>query len=73
MAQERADQILQQVNSALADATVKVDEASALLGSMADQLSGQLDRFRSAVTGSKQALEDAAATMYAIRPSDDTQ
>ena len=73
VAQERADQILQQVNSALADATVKVDEASALLGSMADQLSGQLDRFRSAVTGSKQALEDAAATMYAIRPSVDTQ
>ena len=73
VAQERADQILQQVNSALADATVKVDEASALLGSMADQLSGQLDQFRSAVTGSKQALEDAAATMYAIRPSGDTQ
>ena len=73
VAQERADQILQQVNSALADATVKVDEASALLGSMADQLSGQLDRFRSAVNGSKQALQDAAATMYAIRPSGDTQ
>lgn len=68
VARERAEQIYQQTNAVLSDATVKVDEAVALISSMAGQLSGQLAQFQCAVTGSKQALQDAAATMYAIRP-----
>jgi len=68
VAREKADQIYRQVNGVLADATAKVDEAAALVGAMAGQLSGQLCQFQSAVTGSKQALQDAASTMYAIRP-----
>ena len=67
VARERAEQIYQQTNAVLSDATVKVDEAVALISSMAGQLSGQLAQFQCAVTGSKQALQDAAATMYAIR------
>lgn len=73
VARERAGQIYQQVNGVLADATAKVDEAAALVGSMAGQLSSQLAQFQCAVTGSKQALCDAAATMYAIRPETDNQ
>ena len=72
-AQERADQITSQVNAALADATVKVDEAAAMVSRMADHVSCQLAEFQSAVTGSKQALQDAAATLYAIRPETENQ
>lgn len=72
-AQERADQITSQVNAALADATVKVDEAAAMVSRMADHVSSQLAEFQSAVTGSKQALQDAAATLYAIRPETENQ
>ena len=72
-AQERADQITSQVNAALADATVKVDEAAAMVSRMADHVSSQLAEFQSAVTSSKQALQDAAATLYAIRPETENQ
>lgn len=73
IARERADQIYQHVNGVLADATAKVDEAAALIGSMAGHLSGQLAQFQNAVTESKQVLKDAAATMYAIHPSADNE
>ena len=62
-----------QANAVLSDATAKVDEAAALIGSMADQLSGQLSQFQSAVTGSTQALYEAATTLYAIRPEAEDQ
>lgn len=73
VARERAEVVYHQANAVLSDATAKVDEAAALIGSMADQLSGQLSAFQSAVTGSKQALCDAAATLYAIRPEAEDQ
>ena len=73
VARERAEVVYHQANAVLSDATAKVDEAAALIGSMADQLSGQLSQFQSAVTGSKQALCDAAATLYAIRPEAEDQ
>lgn len=69
VAKERAEEIYRQTNAVLSEASVKVDEAVALISSMAGQLSGQLAQFQCAVTGSKQALQDAAATMYAIRPN----
>ena len=73
VARERAEVVYHQANAVLSDATAKVDEAAALIGSMADQLSGQLSQFQSAVTGSKQALHDAATTLYAIRPEAEAQ
>lgn len=73
VARERAEVVYHQANAVLADATAKVDEAATLIGSMADQLAGQLSEFQSAVTGSKQALHDAAATLYAIRPDAENQ
>ena len=72
VARERAEQIYRQANAVLADATTKVDDAAALISQMADKVTGQLSDLQSAVTGSKQALRDAAATMYAIRPNTDT-
>jgi len=73
VAREKADQIYRQVNGVLADASAKVDEAAALVGNMAGQLSGQLAQFQCAVSSSKQALQDAASTMYAIRPGEDEE
>jgi len=73
VAQERADQIYQQVNGILADATAKVDDAAALISRMADQVSGQLNEFQCAVIGSKQALRDAAVTMYTLRPETENE
>ena len=72
MARERAEQMYRQANAVLADATVKVDDAAALISQMSDKVSAQLEELQSAVSGSKQALRDAAATMYAIRPETET-
>lgn len=68
VARERAELVYHQVNGVLADATVKVDAVAAEIGSMADQVMQQLGQLQSAVSSSKQALQDAASTMYAIRP-----
>lgn len=73
IARERAEQVYRQANAVLADATLKVDDAAALISQMADHVSGRLTEFQSAVASSKQALCDAAATMSAIRPSDDME
>ena len=72
MARERAEQMYRQANAVLADATVKVDDAAALISQMSDKVMGELAELQSAVSGSKQALRDAAATMYTIRPNTDS-
>ena len=69
MARERAEQLYRQANAILADATTKVDDAAALLGKMSDKVMGELAELQGAVAGSKQALRDAAASMYTIRPN----
>lgn len=68
IAKERAELVYHQVNGVLADATVKVDAVATEISTMADQVMLQLSQLQSAVSTSKQALKDAAATMYAIRP-----
>ncbi len=68
VARERAEQIYHQVNGVLSDATVKVDEAASQLGDMSEQFLSRLDALRAAVDGSRQALNAAAQTMYALRP-----
>ena len=67
-ARERAEQLYQQANGALADATTKVDNAAQEVSQMTDLVMAQLAQLQDAVSGSKQALRDAAATMYTIRP-----
>ena len=67
-AKERAEQVYRQANGALADATVKVDEAFAQIGELADKVNEQLSQLQQAVTVSRQALSDANATLYRIAP-----
>ena len=71
LAKERAEKVYHQVNGVLADATVKVDEAAATIGGLSDQVMAQLNQLQTAVVGSKQALEDAVNTMYALRPTEE--
>ena len=69
LAKERAEQVYTKVNGVLSDATVKVDEAAAQISEVSDQVLARLNQLQNAVSGSKQALEEAVATMYAIRPT----
>lgn len=73
LARERAEQLYRQANGVLADATVKVDEAAGQIGGLTDRVMEQLGQLQEAVTNSKQALRDAAATMYTIKPQDDRE
>lgn len=70
-ANERALQIHNQANGALADATCKVDEAAAQIAAMTEEAMQQLKQLRLAITGSKQILQDTAAALYAIRPTEE--
>ena len=63
MAQDRANQIHDKANAALADATVKVETAADGMKAVAEQLTAQLEN-------AQQQLQDAVATMYAIRPEE---
>lgn len=67
-ARERAEVVYRQANGALAEATVKVDEAFVQIGDMADKLNEQLLMLQQAVTVSRQALSDASASLYSIVP-----
>ena len=69
-ARERAENLYRQANGVLADATVKVDDAAKEVSQMTDQVITQLAQLQDTISGSKQALRDAAATMYTIRPTD---
>ena len=67
MARERADQLYLQTNGVLADASLKVDQVASDIGGIADQVLSQLQVLQQAVSGSKQALKDAADVMYTLR------
>lgn len=68
-ANARAAQIHEQANGALADATARVDDVATQIAAMTNDTLLQLKQLQLAVTGSKQVLQDAAATLYAIRPA----
>ena len=70
-ARERAETLYHQANGALADASVKVDDAAQQFSQMTDKVVAQLSELQNAVASSKQALRDAAATLYTIRPNGD--
>lgn len=72
LARERAEQMYRQANGALADATIKVDDAATQIGELSDRVISQLSDLQGAVSASKQALRDAAATMYTIRTGTDS-
>lgn len=64
MAQGRASQIYAQANAALADATLKVQAAAEGMQAAAAQVVEQAQK-------AEQELQDAAAAMYAIRPTEE--
>lgn len=71
MAQERANQMYRKATGVIADATCKVTDAADQLGQLSESVLEQLEQLRQAVSGSNQALKDAAACMYAIRPEEE--
>ena len=70
-AKERAERLYQQTTGALADASIKVDDAAGQIGQLSDLVMSQLAQLQEAVASSKQALKDAAETMYTIRPGEE--
>ncbi len=68
-AKERSEQLFNQAAGTLAQATTQVDNAAASYISVADQITPQLDSLRMAIESSKNALRDAATTMYGIQPT----
>ena len=70
-AKERAEQMYQQTNGALAEASIRVDEAAAEIGQMSDRVMEQLALLQNAVSGTKEAMKEAAQIMYSIRPEEE--
>lgn len=68
-ARERAELVYFQANGVLSEASAKVDGIAADITDMADQVMRQLTQLQMAVSSSKQALQDAASIMSAIRPN----
>ena len=71
IARERATQIYEQANGALAEASVQVEEASQKLGGMVEEISSRITALQAAVAESKQALQAASSALVAIRPEDE--
>ena len=64
LARDRAAQIYAQANAALADATVKVEAISDGFNTISQQFTSQLQ-------DAKVQLQEAVASMYAIRPEEE--
>ena len=67
-AKERAAQLYRQATGTLAEATGHVDNAANQFRQIAERVNAQMLELESAVENSKNALQDAAAILYAIRP-----
>lgn len=68
-AKERSEQLFNQAAGTLAQATTQVDDAATSFIGVADKITTQIDDLRLAIENSKNALRDAATTMYGIRPT----
>ena len=68
-ARERAELVYHQASGVLAEAITRVDGTTAEITAKADEVMAQLTQLQVAVSGSKQALQDAASLMNAIRPN----
>lgn len=69
-AKARAEQIYLQATGTLAQATTQVDTAATRFREIAEQVSCQMNQLQLAVDSSKNALLDAATTMYTIHTED---
>ncbi|MBQ2785617.1 MAG: hypothetical protein IJF02_03850 [Oscillospiraceae bacterium] len=70
LARERAQQIYTQANAVLADVTVKAESASNQISAIADQVHAQLEQYQQSVSATKDAFQEAVATLYTIRPEE---
>ncbi len=64
LARDRAAQIYEQANAALADATVKLESISDGMNDITQQIADRLQQ-------AKQDMQEAVAAMYAIRPTEE--
>ena len=71
LAQERADRIYQQAAGTLAEATTQVDTAADLFHQIGARVNSQMEELQQAIESSRTALQDAAATMYAIHAEEE--
>lgn len=69
-ARERVQEIYQQVTATLAEATAQLDGAMTSYNQLAASVATQIAQLQTAVESSKAALENATATMGAIRPQE---
>ena len=70
-AKERAELLYQQSNGALAEASVRVEEAASQIGQLSDMVMAQIAQLQNAVFGTKQAMKDASQILYTIRPKEE--
>lgn len=70
-AKERAEQVYFQATATLSEAAVRVEEATKEFDGILEQLNAQSAQLHSAVASGKTALQEAADTMYAIRPKEE--
>ena len=68
IAQERVNQLYQQANGILADATAHADDTAANITALADSITAQLTQLQAALASGKNAMRDTAAALYAVRP-----
>ena len=71
LAQERADRIYQQAAGTLAEATTQVDTAADLFHQIGARVNSQMEELQQAIESSRTALQEAAATMYAIHAEEE--
>jgi aryl-alcohol dehydrogenase-like predicted oxidoreductase len=64
LARDRAAQIYEQANAALADATLKVEAISDGMNTISQQVTAQIQQ-------AKQDMQEAVASLYAIRPTEE--
>lgn len=71
IARERAQQIYTQANAVLADVTVKAETACNQISAIAEQVNAQLQQYQQSIGDTKDAFQEAVATLYAIRPEEE--
>ena len=69
-AMERVDQMYAKANGVIADAALRLDESTELVGKMVERVRVSLEALEGAVAQSKVVLADSAALMAAIHPEE---
>lgn len=69
IAADRVAQLYQQANGALADATAKADGTATQVGELTDDLMVRLQQLQGVLSSGGNAMRDAAAALFAIRPA----